>query len=55
MGVTSFKVPGMLVHICHLSIGEAEAGGSQVEGQAGLQIKKLYQKKVEIWSQGFSL
>jgi hypothetical protein len=32
-----FKVPGMVVHICNTSTQEADAGGSWVQGQPGLQ------------------
>jgi hypothetical protein len=33
--------PGMMGHTCNPSTEEAEAGGSQVRGQSGLQSKTL--------------
>jgi hypothetical protein len=35
---------GMVVHTCNLSIQEAEAGGSWVQGQPGLHNEPLSQK-----------
>jgi hypothetical protein len=34
---------GIVAHTCNFSTGEAEAGGSQVSGQPGLNSKILFQ------------
>jgi hypothetical protein len=36
--------PGMVVYICNTSPQEAEAGGSQVQGQPSLRSKTLSQQ-----------
>jgi hypothetical protein len=42
----------MVVHTCNHSTWEAEAGGSQIEGQSGLPSKavseKIFERKVSV-------
>lgn len=35
---------GLIVLVCNPSIQHAEAGGSQVRGQIGIQVKTLFQQ-----------
>jgi hypothetical protein len=46
----SLQKPGIVVHSYNPSTREVEAGGSQVQGQPGLQSEILFQKIYSVFS-----